>query len=228
MDIVVISIGGSVLIPDDNDFEYLSGLAELLVGLSSQIKLYIVVGGGRISRYYIKLGRKFGTDERVLDEMGVDVTRLNARLLISSLSGKSNNLPATSVAEAVFLGTDHPIVIMGGTTPGHTTDGVAASLAEFVKADRVVNATAVDGVYTKDPNKYDDAEKIAEMSFEELLECCKTSEWKAGPSNVFDAMGAEIIAKNRIPLLVVKGRDLEALESAMKGEPFSGTTVGGE
>ncbi len=228
MDIVVISIGGSVLIPDDNDFEYLSGLAQLLIGLSSKIKLYVVVGGGRISRYYIKLGREFGTDERVLDEMGVDVTRLNARLLISALSGKSNDFPATSVAEAVVLGNDRPIMVMGGTTPGHTTDGVAASLAEFAKADRVVNATAVDGVYTKDPNKYDDAEKIAKMSFEELLECCKTSEWKAGPSNVFDAMGAEIIAKNRIPLLVVKGRDLEALESAIKGEPFSGTTVGGE
>ncbi len=228
MDIVVISIGGSVLIPDDNDFEYLSGLAELLVSLSRKVKLYVVVGGGRISRYYIKLGRKFGVDERILDEMGVGVTRLNAKLLISALSGNSNEFPATSIAEAVVVGSDHPIVVMGGTTPGHTTDGVAASLAEFVKADRVVNATAVDGVYTKDPNKYDDAEKIEKMSFEELLECCKTSDWKAGPSNVFDAMGAEIIAKNRIPLLVVKGRDLEALESAMKGRPFSGTTVGGD
>lgn len=227
MDIVVISIGGSVLIPDDNDFEYLSGLAELLVSLSRKVKLYVVVGGGRISRYYIKLGRKFGVDERILDEMGVGVTRLNAKLLISALSGNSNEFPATSIAEAVVVGSDHPIVVMGGTTPGHTTDGVAASLAEFVKADRVVNATAVDGVYTKDPNKYDDAEKIEKMSFEELLECCKTSDWKAGPSNVFDAMGAEIIAKNRIPLLVVKGRDLEALESAIKGKPFSGTTVGG-
>lgn len=228
MDIVVISIGGSVLIPDDNDFEYLSGLAELLVSLSRKVKLYVVVGGGRISRYYIKLGRKFGVDERILDEMGVGVTRLNAKLLISALSGNSNEFPATSIAEAVVVGSDHPIVVMGGTTPGHTTDGVAASLAEFVKADRVVNATAVDGVYTKDPNKYDDAEKIEKMSFEELLECCKTSDWKAGPSNVFDAMGAEIIAKNRIPLLVVKGRDLEALESAIKGRPFSGTTVGGD
>ncbi|MEE9116421.1 MAG: UMP kinase [Thermoplasmata archaeon] len=228
MDIVVVSIGGSVLIPDDNDFEYLSGLAELLVGLSYRAKLYVVVGGGRISRYYIELGRKFGTDERILDEMGVDVTRLNARLLISALTVKANDLPAETVEEAADLGSDHSIVVMGGTTPGHTTDGVAASVAELVKADRIVNATAVDGIYTKDPNRYDDAEKIEKMSFEELLECCKVSDWKAGPSNVFDAMGAEIIARNRIPLLVVKGRDLEALGSAIRGESFSGTTVGGE
>jgi uridylate kinase len=226
MDVVVVSIGGSVLIPDDDDFEYLSGLAEMLIGLSKRIRLYIVVGGGRISRYYIKLGRKFGVDEQILDEMGVGVTRLNARLLILALSGNSNDYPATSVAEAVVIARDHPIVVMGGTTPGHTTDGVAASVAEFAEADRIVNATSVDGVYTKDPNRYDDAEKIEEMSFEELLECCKTSDWKAGPNNVFDAMGAEIIAKNEIPLLVVKGRDLDALKSAIKGRSFNGTTVG--
>ncbi len=118
--------------------------------------------------------------------------------------------------------------MVGDNAAGYGRPLVAGDKFVGHSITNVVNATAVDGVYTKDPNKYDDAEKIAKMSFEELLECCKTSEWKAGPSNVFDAMGAEIIAKNRIPLLVVKGRDLEALESAIKGEPFSGTTVGGE
>jgi uridylate kinase len=228
MDIVVVSIGGSVLIPNDNDFEYLSGLAELLVDMSTQVRLYIVVGGGRISRYYIKLAREFGTDEGNLDEMGVDVTRLNARLLISALKGNVNDSPPETVDKAAELGEGHPIVVMGGTTPGHTTDGVAAMLAEKVNANRIVNATAVDGVYTKDPKKFADAEKIEKMSFAELLDTCKTSDWRAGPSNVFDALGAETIARSGIPLLVVKGRDLEALGSAIRGETFSGTTVGKE
>jgi uridylate kinase len=216
------------LIPDDSDFEYLSGLSELLVGLSGQVKLYIVVGGGRISRYYIKLGRELGTQEAVLDDMGVDVTRLNARLLIWALSGEVNHIPPETVEEAASMGREHPIVVMGGTAPGHTTDGVAAMLAEQVKADRIVNATAVDGVYTKDPKKFDDAEKIDRMSFSDLLETCKTTDWKAGPSNVFDALGAEIITRNRIPLLVVEGRNLEALRSAIRGDPFPGTTVSGD
>jgi uridylate kinase len=228
MDVVVVSIGGSVLIPNDNDSEYLSGLAELLVELSGNVKLYIVVGGGRISRYYIRMGRELGTKEDILDEMGVDVTRLNARLLISALSGKVNGIPPETVEEAAGMGDEHSIVVMGGTTPGHTTDGVAAMLAEQVRADRIVNATAVDGVYTKDPKKFDDAEKIDRMSFSELLETCRTTDWKAGPSNVFDALGAEIIARNRIPLLVVEGRNLEALGSAVRGDPFPGTTVSGD
>jgi len=225
MDIVVISIGGSVLIPNDEDFEYLTGLADLLVELSSQVKLYIVVGGGRISRYYIELGRRLGSDERYLDEMGVGVTRVNAMLLISAISGIANNHPPETVDEAVELGKSHGVVVMGGTTPGHTTDGVAAMLAEKLEADRIVNATAVDGIYTKDPKKFDDAEKMDILSYEELLAFCKTTDWKAGPSNVFDALGAEIISRSRIPLLVVDGRSLDTLRAAIMGDHATGTIV---
>ncbi|MCK4443954.1 MAG: UMP kinase [Thermoplasmata archaeon] len=228
MDVVVISIGGSVLIPDDRDFDYLTKLAELLIELSSRVKLYVVVGGGRVSRYYIELGRLLGTDESRLDEMGVVVTRLNAKLLISALSGRANEIPPSTVRDAVGLGKENGIVVMGGTTPGHTTDGVAALLAEGVKADRIINATAVDGIYTRDPKKYDDAERIEHLTFEELLEMCKTTDWKAGPSNVFDSLGAEVIARSGIPLLVVDGRNVEILGSAILGDASSGTLVNGE
>ncbi|UCD92931.1 MAG: UMP kinase [Methanobacteriota archaeon] len=228
MDTVVISIGGSVLVPGENDSKYISKLGELLTDLSSRLKIYSVVGGGKTARFYIRLGRELGADESFLDEMGVQATRLNARLLISSLSGKANDHPPETVEEAFELGKSHEIVVMGGTTPGHTTDGVAASLAESVKADRIINATSVDGVYTKDPKKHEDAEKLDSLSFEDLLNLTQTSSWKAGPSNVFDSMGSEILARARIPLLVVNGRDLTNLAAAIKGEEFSGTIVGGE
>lgn len=228
MDVVVVSIGGSVLIPDDRDFDYLTRLAEMLIKMSSQVKLYVVVGGGRVSRYYIELGRLLGTGEKSLDEMGVVVTRLNAKLLISALSGKANEVPPNTVKDAAGLGMKHKIVVMGGTTPGHTTDGVAAMLAESVKADRIVNATAVDGIYTKNPKEFEDAQKLDRLTFEELLEMTRTTDWKAGPSNIFDALGAEIIARSRIPLLVVDGRDLDILASAIVGDSGSGTLVSGE
>lgn len=225
MDIVVISIGGSVLIPDKGDFEYLSELANLLRRLSSQFKLYLVTGGGRIARYYIDLARRFGAEESYLDEIGVQVTRLNARLLICALLGEACNSLPKSVEEAVKLGKKHRIVVMGGTTPGHTTDGVASMLAEALGADRIINATSVDGIYSKDPKKHKDAKRIDRLSFEDLLEFCRTSIWRAGPCNVFDALGAETLARCRIPLLVVDGRDLGQLEAAIRGMSFSGTVV---
>lgn len=228
MDVVVVSIGGSVLIPDDKDSDYITRLGEMLKRLSSRVKLYVVVGGGRVSRYYIELGRLLGTDEAKLDEMGVVVTRLNAKLLISALSGSANEIPPSTVKDAVGLGQRNRIVIMGGTTPGHTTDGVSAMLAEAVRASRIVNATAVDGIYTKDPKGHKDAKRIERLTFEQLLEMCRTKDWKAGPTNIFDALGAEVIASNRIPLLVVNGRDLSALESAIMGDARVGTLVSGE
>ncbi len=228
MDVVVVSIGGSVLIPDEKDSDYITRLGEMLGRLSSKVKLYVVVGGGRVSRYYIELGRLLGTDESKLDEMGVVVTRLNAKLLISALKGLANEMPPNTVKDAVNFGRKSKVVVMGGTTPGHTTDGVSAMLAEAVRAHRIVNATAVDGIYTKDPKKYDDAKRIDHLTFEQLLDMCRTKDWKAGPSNIFDALGAEVIARNSIPLLVVDGRDLSVLESAIMGDASAGTLVSGE
>ena len=80
MDSVVISIGGSVLVPNESDADYLKALALLLKRISQTYKLYVVTGGGRIARYYIKTGRGLGADEHFLDELGIYVTRLNAKL----------------------------------------------------------------------------------------------------------------------------------------------------
>ena len=94
MDTVVISIGGSVLVSDRNDADYLKAIASLLRKLSTTHKLYVVTGGGRIARYYILTGRALGADESTLDELGIAVTRLNARLLITAplIAAKMNAL----------------------------------------------------------------------------------------------------------------------------------------
>ena len=114
---------------------------------------------------------------------------------------------------------------MGGTVPGHTADGVSASLAEAVGAARVVNATSVDGVYTADPKKDPQAKKISKMSFSELNEMLKEGH-DAGKSGVFDTMGAEIVMRNRLPLMIVSGRDLEEMRKAICGSSdIKGTII---
>ena len=57
MEKVVISLGGSILIPNETDDGYLSNLAKLLGDLSLSRKIFAVTGGGRISRFYIAMGR---------------------------------------------------------------------------------------------------------------------------------------------------------------------------
>src|SRR5438093_13046495 len=94
MEKVVVSLGGSVLVPGDDDARYLRDLAALLRDVSARVKLFVVTGGGRIARYYIETGRAFGIGERTLDEFCIAVTRLNARLLAAALACLANGEPA--------------------------------------------------------------------------------------------------------------------------------------
>src|SRR5437773_1804379 len=157
MEKVVVSLGGSVLVPGDDDARYLRDVARLFLDGTGRVQSFVVSGGGGVARYYIETGRSVGIRERTLDEFGIAVTRLNARLLSAALGGRANREPATSYAAASKLSRRYPIVVMGGTRPGHTTDRVAASLARFGSAARIVNATSVDGVYGADPKKDPDA-----------------------------------------------------------------------
>ncbi|MBA3044717.1 MAG: UMP kinase [Candidatus Thermoplasmatota archaeon] len=227
MDTVVVSIGGSILVPDEDDKDYIVKLAELLNGISEKVRLFIVVGGGRIARYYIRLGRSLGADESYLDDIGIEVTRLNARMLIIALGDSAYHVPAETFDEALSAAKNHKIVIMGGTHPGHTTDAVSAMLGERAGAIRLVNATSVDGVYTADPKKDPDARKLDKITFNELIEICMKVPPGAGPNVVFDPLGAKIVARSGIETSVVQGRDLVELEKAILGKEFLGTVISG-
>ncbi|TLZ66988.1 MAG: UMP kinase [Methanobacteriota archaeon] len=225
MEKVVVSLGGSVLVPGDDDAKYLRDVTRLFRGVSSRVKLFVVTGGGRVARYYIEMGRSVGIRERTLDEFGIAVTRLNARLLSAALGPRANREPAASYAEASKLSKRFAIVVMGGTRPGHTTDRVAASLALFVGANRIVNATSVDGVYSADPKKDPSAHLLKQVRFETLVTLAGKGHRNAGPSVVFDPVAARVVARDRTPLNVVHGRDLPALRAAILGESFHGTRV---
>jgi uridylate kinase len=223
MDRVVVSIGGSII--DHEDTAFLRDLARTLRDAARNVKLYVVAGGGKVSRSYIKAGRELGADEEYLDRMGIRATRMNAMLLSTAIGEDASPFPSASYARALREAKDRRIVVMGGTRPGRTTDGVAARLAQKVNAHRLVNASNVDGVYTKDPKRFRDARRIAEMTHDELIALSSGSAGKAGPTVIFDLVGARIIKKAGISLLVLDGRDLTSLSGAILGKKFKGTTV---
>jgi uridylate kinase len=227
MEKVVISLGGSIIIPDDRDGAFLHHFASMLGPLTDDREIFVVCGGGRIARYYITTGRELGAEEEQLDELGIEVTRLNARLLQLALRGLAHDAVPHTIEETASQGCRGRVAVMGGTTPGHTTDGVSAALAEKVGASRIVNATSVDGVYTSDPHKFADSVKYERLTFDELDGMMNKGKHGAGNSHVFDPLGAEIVKRCRIPILVVDGRDLEEMRNAILGRKIRGTVIDG-
>lgn len=225
MDTVVISVGGSILIQDKDDMTYIRKLAKVLIGKTANHKLYVVTGGGRVAREYIRIGRELGASESFLDEIGIDVTRLNARLLITALGEHAYHVPAKTIEEALHAGATHQIVVMGGLHPGFTTDAVAAMMAERVGAARLVNATSVQGVFTADPNKDPKAKMIKKMTYDELIQIVDKSAHEAGPNIVFDPLAAKIVKRSGIKTMVCDGRNLPVLMNAIDDEEFPGTLI---
>jgi len=81
MERVVISLGGSIIIPGDRDGQFLDRFATLLREAAQDREVYVVCGGGKTARFYIDIGRELNAPEDSLDELGIGATRLNARLL---------------------------------------------------------------------------------------------------------------------------------------------------
>jgi uridylate kinase len=222
MESIVLSLGGSVFLSEEADISFFKKLASLLKKLSKHYKIYIVVGGGKTARTYIKIGRKLNLDETALDELGITITRANAALLSTVVESSNKEIPHTT-DEA--KNRSEPIVIMGGTIPGHSTDLVGAELAEKTKAARFIIATNVDGVYDKDPNKYSDAVQLKEISIGELIKQYGT-DWNAAGSNVvIDGPALKIIHRAKLPTFVVNGKRLDQLEKAIANQSFDGTVI---
>lgn len=225
MSIIAVKMGGSVLAKGEIDLEQIRKVAKIFLKVAKQNKLFIVIGGGKLSRDLIVSCRKLGADESFCDEVGIDASRLNARVLISALGPTVYPQPAKDFQEAIMAGQSYSIVVMGGTHPGHSTDAVCAMLAEKARADRLIRVTNVDGVYSDDPKLNPKAELLRKITSQELVKICSRSIGKAGSSGAFDHLAAKVIARSGIPTVVVNGADLANLEAALMGKKSKGTEI---
>lgn len=224
MKTVVLSLGGSVLLPSI-DSNAISPYIPVLRRIGENVSLYVVVGGGGEARRYISAARSLGVDEAACDEIGIHITRLNAMLLVSALGDAAYPVVAADQTRAMEYGLSKKIVVMGGVTPGQTTDAVAAVLAERTDAAILVNATSVDGIYSADPKTNPDATRFDAMTPDELVQIVEKDSLSAGANMVIDMVAAKIVRRSSIPMVVLDGRDPENLEDALTGGSFRGTLV---
>ena len=222
---VVVSIGGSVLVPTVGP-ERVRAYADALESLDTDgFTLGTVVGGGPTAREYIGAARDLGANEIELDQLGIEVTRLHGRLLIAALDERAAPTPPESYesgGEAIRRG---DIPVMGGTVAGQTTDAVSAAFAEYVNADLLVYATSVDGVYDADPSENGGATKYDEIGADDLVDLIAGLEMDAGSNAPVDLLAAKIVQRSGIRTIVLDGEEPERVEAAIRTGDHDGTDV---
>jgi len=219
---IVVTVGGSIIIKDGEP-KIFKDYADVLIEIKNKNELFLVVGGGKPAREYIRTARGLGASEATCDDIGIEVTRLNAKLLIMALGDAAYPRVATNFHEAMEFAASGRIVVMGGTEPAHSTDAVGSILAEFIGADLLINATSVDGLYNKDPNKFEDAKMYEKITPTEMMSTLNRKEMKAGTYEFFDMTAIQIIKRSNIKARIVNGENPENILKALNSE--IGTTI---
>lgn len=216
----IIKLGGSLLF-ENSEFalERVEQLVKELQDLHKDgYELIVVVGGGSIARQYIKAVRIWGGSEAVGDVVGIEIARNNARVLIAALGEVAYPDVPSTFTTALSATTLGKIIVLGGFSPGQSTNAVAALMAEAIGAKYLINATNVDGVYPVDPNEDPQAKVIPRLNITEFKEIIGRASSRAGYYPLFDQVALQIVERGQIEVIFLNGKIPENISKAIKGD----------
>ena len=212
---VVISIGGSLL-TKELTHEHFSKYADVIRELSKRHKIVVICGGGKPAREFRDIAKNAGREER--DFIGIMATHMNAATLASVIWKDAYLIkwkPLKDALKELRKAFGRKIVVGGGYDVGTSTDYDAAIFAKTVKADLVVNATNVDGVYSDDPKKNPNAKKLSNLAYDEFIEILSKLKQTPGEYRLFDLKGAMLLQKIKARLVIIDGSDPEEILNAV-------------
>ena len=212
--IIVIKLSGKVFGIEQT--KNLKDYARFFVKISKICQPILIAGGGKIARHYISNARSSGADESTLDELGIEISRLNAKLLIYALKDKAYPHPPTTFPEVKNAVESVLIVVAGGLHPGQSTNGTAALIAEKVRASEFLNATDVNGIYDSDPNKNKKAKMFKRIDLKDLRNLLVHEDSMAGGYDLMDIVALKVIERSKIKTRIIKA-DIKIIEKALKG-----------
>ncbi|MHA1596439.1 MAG: UMP kinase [Candidatus Asgardarchaeia archaeon] len=217
---VVLKMGGSLLYDDEFKLKVrtIRGVVDSSLRFVKEgNNLGIVVGGGKLSRLAIGEARRFGLPEAICDQIGILVSRINAKVIAHLLGDVSCKKIPENWDEVLGSLDEGKVLVLGGMSPGQSTNAVAAIMAEIMGADLLVNLSDVEGIYDRDP-KDPNAKLLDKISSEDLMEMIVEKGSKAGSYELFDLVALKILMRSNIPMVFVDGRDERKVYLALKGE----------
>lgn len=230
---VLLKISGEALMGEQNygiDVNVARSVAEELKALNELgVQVAVVVGGGNIFRGVSKSAGNM--DRSSADYIGMLATVMNAVVLqdaLEKLDVHTRVLSAIDIPQLAesfirrravrHLEKGRVVIFAAGTgNPYFTTDSAAALRALEIKADIILKATKVEGVYSADPMLDETAELFNEISYRQVLE---------RQLKVMDASAISLCMDNNLPIIVFNMREPGNIRRVVAGERGVGTKVG--
>jgi uridylate kinase len=224
MQTTIISVGGSMIIPEEINIEFLKELKQItLCHIKNNNRVILVCGGGKIARDYIDASRKLAkiTDINA-DLVGIAATKLNAELVRVIFEDTTYEKVVYNPTKKIE--TNKKVIIASGWEPGCSTDTDAVLLAKNFNADTIINMTNIDYVYNKDPKKHKDVTPLKDISWEDFQKIVG-EEWSPGLNMPFDPIATKHAKELNLKVIIINGNNLENLSNYLEQKEFKGTTI---
>jgi len=221
----VLSLGGSLIIPDSIDVNFLKKFKKTILKNSGKYKFVVVCGGGSIARKYINALREAGMNEILQSFSGISATRMNARFVSYFFnSNPEEGIPHTLRTVRKYI-RRQDVVFCGALEykPRQTSDATAVEIASHFKTI-FINLTNVSGLHDKNPEKFKDAKFIPKISWKEFYKMANREKYKPGQHFVLDQTAAKMIMEKKIKTYIL-GKNLKNLNNLLNSRKFRGTTI---
>ena len=223
-EILVISLGGSIIIPDKLDIKFLKEFREIILKYTDRYQFIISTGGGKIAREYASAAKEILKDAKQenLDWIGIECTRLNAQL-IKTIFGE-HAYPTIIIEAKKQIKTAKPVILAAGDRPGSSSDYDAVKLAKLFKTKKILNLTNIDYIYNKDPATNTFAKPLKNLTWEEYRKIIP-EKFEYGMHVPFDPVASKEAEKNKTEVILINGHKLMQIKNFLDQKEFIGSVI---
>ena len=224
----VISLGGSLIVPQDIDTAFLSSFKQFIIRrIEEGDRFILVAGGGRTARKYQDAAAQVsGIDNEEKDWLGTHSTRMNAHLLRTIFKLWANPVVIKDYDDEYLssISFEEKILVGAGWKPGWSTDYVTVLIAKYFKAKSVINLSNTTHVYSEDPRVNPQAKKYYSISWKDFRELVGST-WDPGMSAPFDPIASKEAEKNKLRIVIMDGKNITNINDYLDDKKFVGTIV---
>lgn len=222
---LVISLGGSLIVPNEIDTLFLRSFVRIIKIFSQRNKVVIICGGGHTARKYNSALRSLNlsVSDNELDWMGIGVTYVNALLVRGAFGSAAEKNILQNPTKKIY--SSKKVMIGCGWKPGCSTDKDAVLAAKTFGVNTILNLSNISYVYDRDPKKYSGAKPYKTLTWKGFRKIVG-SFWKPGAHVPFDPIAAKLAEKWNLKLVIMNGKNLNNIGNFLHNRNFNGTIIG--